>query len=33
VEDWLVDDDLVLGLFPTQSWMLLAVAMVIISGA
>jgi hypothetical protein len=31
VEDWLVADYLVLGLYPLQHWMLLAVAVVIIS--
>jgi hypothetical protein len=31
VTDWLVDDYLVLGLFPLQNWMLVAVAIVILS--
>jgi hypothetical protein len=29
--DWLVDDYLVLGLVPFQNWMLVAVAIVIVS--
>jgi len=31
LEDWLVDEYLVLGLVPLQNWMLLAVAIVIVS--
>jgi hypothetical protein len=31
VQDWLVDDYLVLGLFPLQRWMLLAMVIVIVS--
>jgi hypothetical protein len=31
LEDWLVDEFLVLGLVPVQNWMLIAVAVVILS--
>ena len=31
LEDWLVDEYLVLGLVPLQNWMLLATAIVIVS--
>ena len=31
MEDWLVDEYLVLGLVPLQNWMLLATAIVIVS--
>jgi hypothetical protein len=31
VEDWLVDEFLILGLVPLQNWMLLAIAIVILS--
>ena len=31
MEDWLVDEFLVLGLVPVQNWMLIAVAVVILS--
>ena len=31
LEDWLIDEFLVLGLFPFQNWMLLAVGLVAFS--
>jgi hypothetical protein len=31
LEDWLVDEYLMLGLVPLQNWMLLALAIVILS--
>ena len=31
MEDWLVDEFLVLGLVPFQNWMLLATAIVVLS--
>jgi hypothetical protein len=31
LEDWLVDEFLVLGLVPVQNWMLIAIAVVVLS--
>jgi hypothetical protein len=31
LQDWLINDSLVLGLVPLQNWMLLAIVVVILS--